>query len=168
MPGKIEPNLTVKQEGKNKMDDLPFLREEGAVGTTLMYCVPKEFAGNKIIDSTLVRDYIEHVLSSSPDAKRNARVYGSLGSKLFQDFSFEFFKRTMGVFPKDTRDTPQKATDSRNSHVLEIGDIFDFTNKNIWAGKTDLVIVQMKDVLDTQKINNQTLEQAIRNWYNIL
>ncbi|MFZ1019893.1 MAG: hypothetical protein WAN61_02800 [Minisyncoccia bacterium] len=120
------------------------------------------------IEKTLINNIEKHDLT--------AIEFGGPGSKLFSGFTFDFFKKTVGVCLKDIRSEAKKENDRKINHFVMTGDIMEVQNKwlleqvmkKLDTDKTDLIISKMNGPLKHIDRNGAILDRLIRNWYDIL
>lgn len=178
-------NIEVTKENKLKEKKWPLKNSSLAnIGSSFSKVIPEEYVGtiNQQVYSNIdklgegFKKYIEETLSKSENKERTAIEFGGPGSRLFSDFTKKFFKKTVGICLKDTRQFYNKMIDNRVGHSVITGDITDTTNKELYTTinkqlnteKVDLIISRMMKPLDYMKKNPALLDKIIRKWYSLL
>ena len=153
-------------------------------GSSFSKTLPKEYTehlNSKIVTSVdqygeVFKEYIEDTLSKSKNHERTAIEFGGPGSKLFQGFKKDFFKKTAGVCLKDVRDEDAMAVDKENNHSVVSGDFINGPTRELYAAldqklggkKVDLITSRIVGPLDSLVKNPAILEHIVRKWYSML
>jgi hypothetical protein len=127
-----------------------------------------------------LKNYIEKTLSSGVEQRDLTAVeFGGSGSALFDGFTKDFFKKTVGVCLEDIRSEQLMDHDEQINHSVVAGDILDHSRikdnptlievkKILGTDKTDLIISRMNGPLNFIDKHGAILDRIIRNWYGML
>ncbi|NTV44515.1 MAG: hypothetical protein HGA67_02340 [Candidatus Yonathbacteria bacterium] len=160
-----EQNLEKEKEEDWPIQDSGLLSgEEHSYNSTFENLYPPEFSD--------LRDYIETKLS---DRRGNAIGIdiGGIGSKLFTEFSFNFFKKSAGITLVDKRNPQEINRDSEIRHKVLEADIFSNQGRNKlkhWLGEDniDVIFEKMHGALLNYPDDPTFLITIFNRWYKLL
>jgi len=119
------------------------------------------------------RKYIEETLRQGDTKNLAAIEFGGPGYRLFDGFTPNFFKQTLGVCLKyDQKNEPLNLTEEERHRVL-IGNIFDESmysdvRKLIKGKEVGLIISRMAGPLHDMTRNPRLLSVVMKAWYRLL